>query len=43
MQAFMSKHQLKPVIDHVCRLEELERGLEQLRSGQFIGKIVVQL
>lgn len=43
MQAFMTQHQVKPVIDHVYRLEELDQALDQMRSGQFIGKIVVQL
>jgi NADPH:quinone reductase-like Zn-dependent oxidoreductase len=43
MQVFMTRHQVKPVIDHVYRLEELDQALDQMRSGQFTGKIVVQL
>lgn len=43
MKAFMTRHQLRPVIDRVHRLEELDQALEQMRSGQFIGKLVVQL
>ena len=43
LQAFMTRHQVKPVIEHVYRLEELDQALDQLRSGQFVGKIVVQL
>jgi hypothetical protein len=31
------------VIHHDYGLEEPEQRLEQLRSGQFIGKTVVQL
>lgn len=43
MEAFMTRHQLRPVIDHVYRLDELDQALEQMRSGQFVGKLVVQL
>ena len=43
LQTFMSRHRVKPVIDHVYRLEELDQAIEQLRSGQFMGKIVVEL
>jgi len=43
LQAFMTRHQVKPVIEHVYRVEELDQALDQLRSGQFVGKIVVQL
>jgi NADPH:quinone reductase-like Zn-dependent oxidoreductase len=43
MQAFMTRNGVKPVIEHVYRLEELDQALEQLRSGQFMGKILVQL
>lgn len=43
MQTFMSQHQVKPVIDQVYRLEELDQALEKLRAGQFIGKILVRL
>jgi len=43
MQAFMTRHQVKPVIERVYRLDELDQALEQLRSGQFVGKLVVRL
>jgi len=43
MQAFMTRLQIKPVVDHVYRMDELDRAIEQLRSGQFVGKIVVEL
>jgi len=43
MEAFMTQHRLKPVIDHVYGLDGLDQAIEQLRSGQFIGKILVRL
>lgn len=43
MQEFMTRHRIKPVIEHVYRLEELDQALEQMRSGQFIGKILIRL
>jgi NADPH:quinone reductase-like Zn-dependent oxidoreductase len=43
MQTFMTRHRIKPVIEHVYQLEELDQALEQMRAGQFIGKILVRL
>jgi len=43
MQSFMTRHHVKPVIEHVFTLDQLDQALEQLRSGQFVGKIVVRL
>jgi NADPH:quinone reductase-like Zn-dependent oxidoreductase len=43
LQTFMAKNQVKPVIERVYPLAELDAAIEQLRSGQFIGKIVVSL
>jgi NADPH:quinone reductase-like Zn-dependent oxidoreductase len=43
LQSFMTAHRVKPVVDHVYRLDELDKAIGQLRSGQFVGKIVVQL
>jgi len=43
MQAFMSKHRVKPVVDRVYELDQLDQALEQMRTGQFMGKIVVKL
>jgi len=43
MQAFMTRHRVKPVVDRVYKLEELDQALKQMRSGQFMGKIVVAL
>jgi len=43
LEAFMSKHHVKPVIEKVFQLGELGAAIELLESGQFIGKIVVKL
>lgn len=34
---------VKPVIDTVIGLDDLERGLERLESRQVFGKIIVAL
>jgi NADPH:quinone reductase-like Zn-dependent oxidoreductase len=43
LEVFMQKHQIKPVVDKVYPLTQLEAALTQLRTGQFVGKIVVTL
>jgi NADPH:quinone reductase-like Zn-dependent oxidoreductase len=43
MQDFMTRHRVRPVVDRVYELDELESALGQLRSGQFVGKLVVRL
>lgn len=43
LEAFMQKHRIKPVIEKVYPLAQLETALTQLRTGQFVGKIVVTL
>jgi NADPH:quinone reductase-like Zn-dependent oxidoreductase len=42
-QAFMTRNKVKPVIEHVYSLLELDAAIHRLRSGQFVGKIVVTL
>jgi NADPH:quinone reductase-like Zn-dependent oxidoreductase len=42
-QAFLTRNNVKPVIEHVFSLLELDAAINQLRSGQFVGKIVVTL
>ncbi len=43
LQAFMTRNKVKPVVDRVYSLGEYGAAVEQLRSGQFVGKIVVTL
>jgi NADPH:quinone reductase-like Zn-dependent oxidoreductase len=42
-QAFLTRNNVKPVIEHVFSLLELDAAINRLRSGQFVGKIVVTL
>jgi NADPH:quinone reductase-like Zn-dependent oxidoreductase len=43
MNAFISEHRLKPVIDRVYPLEQFTDALKHLASGNFVGKIVLRL
>lgn len=43
MNAFIEKNRLHPVIDRVFALEDYARALELLRSGHFVGKIVLRM
>lgn len=43
MIAFMTKHDLRPVIARVYPLDQYPDALRLLASGQFIGKIVLRL
>jgi NADPH:quinone reductase-like Zn-dependent oxidoreductase len=43
MNRFIEQHRLHPVIDRVYPLEEFDIALQHLRSGQFVGKIVLRL
>lgn len=43
LQAFMTTHHVKPLVERVYPVEQLDAAIEQLRSGQFMGKIVVTL
>ena len=42
-EAFMSRNKVKPVIEKVFPLAELDAAIALLKSGQFMGKIVVTL
>ena len=43
MNEFIAVHALHPVIDRVYPLEQYEEALKQMRSGNFVGKIVFRL
>ncbi|HEV2701917.1 MAG TPA: NAD(P)-dependent alcohol dehydrogenase [Steroidobacteraceae bacterium] len=43
MIAFMRKHRLHPVIDHVFPLAAYDQAMSLLESDQFVGKIVLRL
>jgi NADPH:quinone reductase-like Zn-dependent oxidoreductase len=43
MNAFISRHRLKPVIDRVFRFEEAQAAYDYMASGDHVGKIVITL
>jgi NADPH:quinone reductase-like Zn-dependent oxidoreductase len=43
MNAFISKHRLKPVIDKVVPYAEAKSAYELMESGNFFGKIVIRM
>jgi NADPH:quinone reductase-like Zn-dependent oxidoreductase len=43
MEAFMLKHGVKPPIDRVYPHARLDAALARMRSGQYVGKIVITL
>jgi NADPH:quinone reductase-like Zn-dependent oxidoreductase len=43
MNAFIAKHQLKPVVDKVFRFEEAAAAFAYLESGSHFGKVVIAL
>jgi zinc-binding alcohol dehydrogenase/oxidoreductase len=43
MIAFITQHDLHPVIDRVFALRDYEAALEYMASNAFVGKIVLKL
>jgi NADPH:quinone reductase-like Zn-dependent oxidoreductase len=43
MNAFISEHKIRPLIDRVFEFEEAPDAFEYLASGDFMGKIVIRL
>ena len=43
MSQFMTKHQLRPVIERVYPFAQYPEALELLASGNFVGKIVLRM
>jgi len=43
MNAFIAKHQLRPLIDRVFPFEQASAAFDYLESGSFVGKVVIQL
>jgi D-arabinose 1-dehydrogenase-like Zn-dependent alcohol dehydrogenase len=41
MSAFITRHELKPVIEREFPVERYEEALKLLESGGFVGKIVL--
>jgi len=43
MNAFISEHKIKPVVDKVFAFGEAREALKYLESGSHFGKIVVKV
>ncbi len=43
MNAFISEHAIRPLIDRVFEFEEAPAAYEHMESGDFMGKIVIRL
>lgn len=43
MNAFIAKHRVRPVIDHVYDFEQAADAFGAMRDGAFFGKIVIRL
>jgi NADPH:quinone reductase-like Zn-dependent oxidoreductase len=43
MNAFISEHQIRPVIDRVFEFEEAQQAFDYMQGGGFLGKIVIRL
>ncbi|RPH97558.1 MAG: NAD(P)-dependent alcohol dehydrogenase [Lysobacterales bacterium] len=43
MNAFISEHRIRPVIDRVFEFEEAQQAFDYLAGGGFFGKIVIRL
>ena len=43
MSEFITKHRLHPAIDRKFPLEQYEEALQVMQSGNFVGKLVLQL
>jgi NADPH:quinone reductase-like Zn-dependent oxidoreductase len=43
MNAFISEHEIRPLIDRVFEFEEAPSAYEYMESGDFMGKIVIRL
>jgi D-arabinose 1-dehydrogenase-like Zn-dependent alcohol dehydrogenase len=43
MSEFITRHKVRPVIEHVFPLEQYAEALKLMESGNFVGKIVLRL
>jgi NADPH:quinone reductase-like Zn-dependent oxidoreductase len=43
MNAFISEHQIRPVIDRVFEFEEAPAAFDFMENGDYLGKIVIRL
>lgn len=43
MNAFISRHQVRPLIDRVFEFDQAPQAFDYMRDGEFIGKIVIRV
>ena len=43
MSRFLAKHGIHPAVNHVYRFEQIDEAIAQLKSGDFVGKVVLEL
>ena len=43
MSQFVKKRRIHPAVNRVYRFEQIDEAIEQLKSGDFVGKIVLEL
>ena len=43
MNAFISEHELRPLIDRVFEFERAQEAFDAMQDGRFMGKIVIRL
>jgi NADPH:quinone reductase-like Zn-dependent oxidoreductase len=43
MNAFISEHQIRPLIDRVFEFEQVPAAFDAMRDGDFMGKIVIRV
>jgi NADPH:quinone reductase-like Zn-dependent oxidoreductase len=43
LNAFLSEHKIKPIVDKVFELEEAPAAFAAMESGDFFGKVVIRL
>jgi NADPH:quinone reductase-like Zn-dependent oxidoreductase len=43
LNAFLSEHKIKPIVDKVFELEDAPAAFEAMDSGDFFGKVVIRL
>ena len=43
LNAFLSEHQIKPVVDKVFELTDAPAAFEAMDNGDFFGKVVIRL
>ena len=43
MNAFISEHRVRPLVDRVFEFGQAQEAFDTMRSGGFIGKIVIRM